>query len=121
MRVRLTFRGAHESILVLAVAVAASTASPAMAATVFDLDASNSYVNIVSNETMRILGSCSPSAELATLFQDFSLNAGESRTFDFADISVSPGFGAGSAAIDAHLAFLLPSPSAAGTSRLEPK
>jgi hypothetical protein len=104
-----------KSIYVLAAAVVTSTASPAMAATVFALDATNSYVNVVSNDTMCILGSCSLRAELATPFQDFSLNVGESRTFDFADISVSSGFGAGSATLDAQLAFLLPSPSAAGT------
>lgn len=89
----------------LAAAIGLST--PACAATIFELDAANSYIKVTSNQTVCVFGSCSLTADLLPLAA-FSLSQGESYSFDFARLLVSPGFGGGAALIEAQLAFISP-------------
>lgn len=94
----------------LALTTAGIAAVPAQAATTFIIDPNpaNSYVNVVSNTASCILGSCALTASMVSPLSSFSLEVGESFTFDFADIYVSSGFGTGTATLDAQLAFLVP-------------
>lgn len=91
-------------------------AAPAIAATTFqfDTDPAKTFVSVTSNPTA-CFPNCPLSASLATPFQTFSLNVGESRTFDFANFTVGSGFGLGSATVEASLGFVLPSAGPAGT------
>jgi hypothetical protein len=104
-----------KKLIAFAAIAAAFPAAPAAAATMFTFDAGSSFVNITNNNTSCIFGSCTLSAGLATPFETFSLDVGQSRTFDFARILVSGGFGTGSADLDARLAFLTPTAGPAGT------
>jgi hypothetical protein len=90
--------------------------APAFAATTFQFDTNpaNTFVTVLTNPTL-CLGNCSVTASLATPFQSFSLNVGQSRTFDFANFTVGNGFGGGSATIDASLGFILPPAGPAGS------
>lgn len=54
-------------------------------------------------------------ATLATPFDTFTLNAGDSRTFDFPRIRVGAGIGFGSATLQAQIGFILPAAAPAGT------
>ena len=102
--------------LAAAIYFAALTISaPVLAATTFVFDEANSYISITSNKTICVFGSCKLSADLATPFETFSLEVGESQTFDFAKLVLSPGFGGGNATIDAQLAFIRPDADPAGT------
>lgn len=96
-------------------AVSVLATAPALAATTFqfDTDPTKTFVTVTSNPTLCFPG-CPLTASLATPFQTFSLNVGESRTFDFANLNVGSGFGGGSATIDASLGFILPTASPAG-------
>jgi len=100
--------------LASALLLSTAFAAPATAATQFVFNEADSFVTIVSNDTTCVFGSCSLSASLLTPFDSFSLEVGESQTFDFARFLVSGGFGGGSATIDAQLAFTLPSADPAG-------
>lgn len=99
-------------LTVLAGATALTVAIPAQAATLFSIDLAGTSVSVGSNPTACIFGNCELDADLATLPSPFSLEVGESRTFDFANIFVDSGFGVGSATLDATLAFLTPGGSA---------
>jgi hypothetical protein len=92
-----------------------ATSAPAAATTIFLFDEANSYVNITSNKTICVFGSCKLGAALASPFESFSLEVGESQTFDFAKLWLSSGFGGGNATIDAQLAFIRPDADPAGT------
>lgn len=101
-------------VLALAATTAVAICTPAAAQTSFTIDTSsaNTYVHVNSNSTACIFGSCSMTAGLATLPSSFALNVGQSTTFNFANLSVSGGFGVGTASLEAALAFLTPSGSA---------
>lgn len=101
----------------VATAAAVAVAAPAAAATTFQLDTdpSNTFVIVTSNPASCIFGSCALGATLATPFPAFSLNVGESRTFDFARLTVSSGFGVASATLDAQIGFVLPAAGPAST------
>jgi len=98
-------------------AAAIAMAAPAAAATTFQLDTNpaNTFLNVTVNPTSCVFGSCQLSASLATPFPNFSLNVGESRTFDFARLNVGSGFGVGSATLDAQIGFVLPTAGPAGS------
>jgi hypothetical protein len=90
--------------------------APSLAATTFEFDEQNSFVDVTSNSTTcRLLGTCPLTASLATPFPAFTLNVGESRQFNFANLVVGSGIGTGSATLDAQLAFLLPASLPVGT------
>ncbi len=89
--------------------------SPAAASTLFSFDSNNSYVNVVSNNTSCIFGTCALNAGVVTPLSNFSLNVGQSHTFNFAHFTFGGGFGTGSAVLSAQLAFLTPGLSSAGT------
>ncbi len=94
----------------------AAFATPASAATLFSFDAANSYVNVTSNPTSCfLLGSCPLTSSLVTPLSSFSLDVGQSQTFDFAQFVVGPGLGIGSAVISAQLAFLTPNSAPASS------
>jgi hypothetical protein len=107
----------HKMITATAAAVALFAASAASAATLdFQFDAANSGISI-SNNTIPFCfyGSCALSASLMTPFSNLTLSQGQSQTFDFALFNIAPGFGGGSADVNATLAFTLPDAGPAST------
>ena len=84
--------------------------APAMASDLlFQFDQDASYVQVTENSRACLpFSGCKLSASLLTL-DDFSLDLGDSFTFDFAKFKVSAGWGGDdNAQVDAALAFLSP-------------
>lgn len=80
----------------------------------FQFDSTDSSINITSDNTV-CLGSCALSVTKLTPFSDITLAQGQSATFDFAKFNIAPGFGGGSASVDASLAFFVPDAGPAST------
>ncbi|XHS00649.1 hypothetical protein ACFB49_22480 [Sphingomonas sp. DBB INV C78] len=96
-----------------AAALGIAAVAPAQAATTFqiDTDAADTYVNVTSFDQ---IGFTNFTASLASLPGAFSLEEGESFTFDFATLNIGGFLGAGTASLEAKLSFLTPGGS--GTS-----
>ncbi|WP_380879477.1 PEPxxWA-CTERM sorting domain-containing protein [Sphingomonas sp. DBB INV C78] len=114
---KLTHRGISMKFAFLKFAAAAAlgiaAVAPAQAATTFqiDTDAADTYVNVTSFDQ---IGFTNFTASLASLPGAFSLEEGESFTFDFATLNIGGFLGAGTASLEAKLSFLTPGGS--GTS-----
>jgi hypothetical protein len=103
-------------LLALTAVVGATIAAvPAQAATLFTIDTAKTSIEVTSNPTSCVIGACKLTASLAKLPTSFSLDVGNSFTFDFANILVGSGFGTGEASLAATLAFLTPASDAAST------
>ena len=100
-----------KTLYLLAASAAIVAAAPATAAVTFKVDAANTFLNVTSNSTACLFGTCSLTPTTKSI-ADFTLNVGESKTFDFGSIRVSSGIGAGTADLFAQLAFLTPAGSA---------
>jgi hypothetical protein len=98
-----------------AASLSSAVATPATAATMFKIDAANTFLQVTSNDKACV-GSCSITTEQAAAFPTFFLDVGQSFTFDFASVAVNSGFGAGIASLTAQLAFLQPSALVADSS-----
>ncbi|WP_380872873.1 hypothetical protein ACFB49_37690 [Sphingomonas sp. DBB INV C78] len=96
-----------------AAALGVAAVAPAQAATTFsiDTDAADTYVKVTDFDQF---GFTNFSASLASLPGAFTLNEGESFTFDFATLNIGGFLGAGTASLEAKLSFLTPGGS--GTS-----
>jgi hypothetical protein len=83
----------------------------------FEFDEALSSITITSNTPNCLPGfGCQLSAMLETPFSSFTINEGDTATFDFATFFVSPGFGfENDARVDAVLAFITPDASPATT------
>jgi len=93
---------------VAGVAAAALMATSANAASMlFQFDAANSSITVTQNDQHCFPG-CSLTASLTTPFDDLTVDEGTSQTFDFAKFHIGNGIGAGSATIQATLAFITP-------------
>lgn len=95
-----------------AAGLAFASMAPAQAATLFEVDASQTSVNVVSSNQ---IGFTNLSAVLSSgaLSQSFTLNVGESKVFDFIDIVISGALGIADISLDANLGFS--PPGGAGT------
>ncbi|SNS61482.1 PEP-CTERM protein-sorting domain-containing protein [Sphingomonas laterariae] len=93
------------------VSIGLAAAVPAEAAVTFDIDTANTAVVVTDFDQ---LGWTTFSASLAGLPGAFSLEEGDSFTFDFANLNIGGVFGGGTATLEASLAFL--NPGGAGSS-----
>lgn len=105
----------YKMISAAVAAVALFAASTASATTMlFQFDAANSSISI-TKDTTHCLGSCQLSATLLKPFADITLSQGQSQTFDFAQFTIAPGWGYGTADVTANLAFIVPDAGPAST------
>ena len=102
-------------LLSAAAVAAASMSAPASAAIQFAFDPGNSFVTVSPGTTVCLIGPCSLTASLATPFDSFFLDVGETETFDFADFVVNGLLGGGTAHVQAQLAFTNPDSDPANT------
>lgn len=96
-----------------AAGLAFASMAPAQAATLFQVDPGQTSVSVVSSSSV---GFTNLSAVLSSgvLSQSFTLNVGESKVFDFIDITIRGVVGAADVSLDAALGFS--PPGGAGTS-----